>query len=218
MLPALGLLGLHRGSAALFKRPGSNASRSYYGTCGDAQDYGKGWHQMPTHDMSTPLMMAAWLNVGPLVARTRLFLSVGGFNESYSEIGKLGIGYDAELTARIVASGADAALVCPSRHTYFRNGCGGKATTATRSKQRQRHVAMEANERTFTRQFEAVEAQLLARVQAAQRALERNTSALMALARLFPSCIRCSARGDRETLVHLFHKADQICKDRGHLK
>ena len=155
-------------------------------------------------------MMVVWLNLGPIVVRRRLFLEMGGFNQSYSKKGELGIGFDAELTARVVESGADAALVCPSRATYFRNGCGGKATTATTQRQRQRLGVMARNERLFTEQFQANEPQLLAKLLAAQSALSSNASALLALTRLFPNCSKCSARGDKDSG---FHQVDHLCRE-----
>jgi hypothetical protein len=103
--------------------------------------------------------------------RRKLFLHIGGFNLSYSRPGELGIGFDAELTGRVIASGEHAALVCPSRKTFFRNGCGGKATTATRDKMRRRFLATLNNERMFTMQFQADEPQLLERVRSAQISL-----------------------------------------------
>ena len=207
MIPKLGLLGLHRGSPLLFHR-----RQELLGTCGDAKDRadaGTQWHLLPSKDMVGPVMAAAWLNMGPLVIRQKIFRKLGGFNDSYSEPGKLGIGYDGELTARAVLSGHYAALVCPSRATYFRNGCGGKATTKTNAKQRERVIAGHVNEARFMRHFKASEKIVLAKVREAQVALFQNRSIQLALARLFPNCSRCSASRGRGTD---FHEVDHLCR------
>ena len=210
--PKLGMLGLHRGSTLLLARSGNLTRREQmYGTCGDAKDQaesGTKWHGLVTRDMDAPLMMVSWLNLGPIVVRRRLFLSLGGFNVSYSKPGELGIGFDGELTGRVIAAGQHAALVCPSRGTYFRNGCGGKGTTSTRAKQKLRLGLMSANEHMLTQQFQAHDASLLARVRDAQSMLSSSESALLALAQLFPNCSKCSSgRG----IDGGFHKSDHLC-------
>ena len=207
LLPRLGVLGLHRGSTRIFGR-----SKDLYGTCGDAVDVAGGgamWNRLLlTLDMTAPLMMVPWLNIGPLVVRRRLFLAIGGFNTSYSKPGQLGIGFDGELTARAWGADAQAALVCPSRATYFRNGCGGKSTTASREKMQIRLRAMAANERLFVEQFRAESRTLLERVKAAQTALAASAPTQRELEHLFPNCSRCSDEADRESG---FHDSDHLC-------
>ena len=214
LLPRLGILGLHRGSSSLLYRSGKRTRRDYmYGTCGDNRDQADGtkWHGLGTRDMDAPLKMVAWLNIGPIVVRRKLFLHIGGFNLSYSRPGELGIGFDAELTGRVIASGEHAALVCPSRKTFFRNGCGGKATTATRDKMRRRFLATLTNERMFTMQFQADEPQLLERVRSAQSMFLANASIQRTLARLFPSCSKCSSGQGIDEFREAFHKVDHLC-------
>ena len=214
LLPRLGILGLHRGSSSLLYRSGKRTRRDYmYGTCGDNRDQADGtkWHGLGTRDMDEPLKMVAWLNIGPIVVRRRLFLHLGGFNLSYSRPGELGIGFDAELTGRVIASGEHAALVCPSRKTFFRNGCGGKGTTATRDKMRRRILAALANERMLTMQFQADEPQLLERVRSAH-IMYSNASIQAALARLFPSCSKCSSDQSIGEIREAFHEVDHLCR------
>ena len=212
LLPKLGMLGLHRGSPLLLARSGNLTRREQmYGTCGDARDQadsGTKWHGLVTRDMDVPLMMVSWINLGPIVVRRRLFLGLGGFNVSYSKPGELGIGFDGELTGRVIAAGQHAALVCPSRGTYFRNGCGGKGTTSTRAKQKLRLGLMNANEHMFTEQFQADEPSLLAKVRDAQSMLSSSKATLDALAKLFPNCSRCSSG---KGIDSGFHKSDHLC-------
>jgi hypothetical protein len=216
MGPHFAMLGLHRGCTAMIGKPRRPIP---LGSCGDALDNprsrGKsstvaGWLRLSTQTASAPLTFVPWLNLGPLVIRRHTFASLGGFNESYSREGQAAIGYDAELTARVWASGMQAALACPSRLTAFRNGCGGKATLSTPTKSALRSRAQKVNEALYHRQFLAVHHVIERSASEAQTAMQGDVQKMGALRALLPGCIDCNAANDVDASLG-FAEADASC-------
>lgn len=201
----LGALGLHRGGVRLWLQPTSHATRPrMVGSCGDAADdvSGHKWDALPSERMSTPIRFVAFMNIGPIVMRRRAFEHLSGFNTSYSLPGQLGIGFDHELIGRLWQAGWQAAVLCPSRATVFRNGCGGKGSAANLSA---RNTQMERNRVLYHHQFAAHADRIEHLVANAQQSLEANQSLLTQLHGTVRGCIDCEAGGDE--LQALKHRA-----------
>lgn len=201
----LGALGLHRGGVRLWLQPTSAASRPrMVGSCGDAADdvSGHKWDALPSERMSTPIRFVAFMNIGPIVVRRRAFDQLGGFNTSYSLPGQVGIGFDHELIGRLWQAGWQAAVICPSRATVFRNGCGGKASAANLSA---RNAQMERNRALYHHQFAAHADRVEHLVANAQQSLEANQPLLAQLRGTVHGCIDCEVGGDE--LDALKHRA-----------
>ena len=196
--PLLAALGLHRGSTRLwFKRRDASPLPSVgkpkmVGLCGDAADTIEGtkWDYLPSAKMDAPIQYVSYMNIGPVVVRRDVFKRLGGFNTSYSPRGQMGIGFDHELIGRIWREGLEAAVVCPSPATVFRNGCGGKGTAA-RVEQRKR--IQHTNQRLYTAQFMPHALEVETAVAAAQTRLLRDRRRLRMLRHVFPDCVDCEA-------------------------
>merc|ERR1712087_653600 len=133
------------------------------------------------------------MNIGPVVVRKSAFDELGGFNTSYSEPGQLGIGFDHELIGRLWLAGWQAAVMCPSRATAFRNGCGGKGSAVDLLK---RKAQMAANRAKYTQQFQSRAAEIEQAVSNAQESLMFNATLLGKLSKVVRNCIDCEAGGD----------------------
>ena len=201
----LGALGLHRGGVQLWLKPTEEGPRpKMVGSCGDAADdvSGHKWDALLSERMSTPIRFVSFMNIGPIVMRRRAFEELGGFNMSYSLPGQAGIGFDHELVSRLWQVGWQAAVVCPSRATVFRNGCGGKSSAANLSA---RNAQLVRNRALYRQQF-AKHAEGIDRLVAqAQRSLEGDEALLAQLRRTVRGCIDCEAGG--EELRALKHRA-----------
>lgn len=185
-LPELGALGLHRGS----ERVWSKGRMPMIGLCGDADDDTDGhkWNALYSRAMTDPLRYVSFLNLGPIVVRKRAFDAVGGFNESYSRPGQMGIGFDHELTTRLWTRGWHSAVLCPSRSTAFRNGCGGKGSAVNMTLRKQ---LAEANRMRYLTQFTALVEPIEAAVRKAQSRLLKSPKLLEQLRHALPNCVDC---------------------------
>ena len=201
----LGALGLHRGGVQLWLQPTEVAPRpKLVGSCGDAADdvSGHKWDALFSERMSTPIRFVSFMNIGPIVMRRRAFEELGGFNMSYSQPGQVGIGFDHELVGRLWQVGWQAAVVCPSRATVFRNGCGGKGSAANLSA---RNAQMVRNRALYHQQFARHAERIEDLVAQAQRSLQDDVALLAQLRRTVRGCIDCEAGG--EELRALKHRA-----------
>jgi len=207
------MLGLFRGSQRMLTSKARH--RDNIGACGDHGDLGdaRRWETKSTLDHGDiPLVMVPWLNLGPLIVKRAAFEGLGGFNTSYSQPGNLGIGFDNEFTARVWVSGRMAALACPSALTAFRNGCGGKGTTANMRQRVKRWRRAKQNEDAFSKEYLSRSARIEAQAAAAQGLLSANSTLVRSLRLLFPGCISCStARWDAAAQDEFFGPVPTEC-------
>lgn len=141
------------------------------------------------------------------MVKRAVFEALGGFSTSYSRPGRLGVGFDADFTARVWASGYQAGLACPSALTAFRNGCGGKATASSAARRAERREAAELNEHRFVREYRSGGRPIEARTAHAQQQLTSNATLADSLRSLFP-CIKCSALRDADDL---YGRSTEVC-------
>jgi hypothetical protein len=199
----LGALGLHRGGVRLWIQPTGVVPRMrMVGSCGDAADdvTGHKWDALLSERMTTPIRFVSFMNIGPIVMRRVAFDEVGGFNTSYSKPGQLGIGFDHEITGRLWQAGWQAAVVCPSRVTAFRNGCGGKGSATNLSGRATQTVR---NRGMYRQQFEAHAERIEGMVARAQDSLEGDKQLLAQLRTTVHGCVDCEGSGaDLQALKH----------------
>lgn len=104
-LPSLGLLG---------------GSMGFDGMHHIGDNFRQGWGGAPLHRIpswvttasmgAVPFMYVGAVNIGPLIVRRDAFLRLGGFNESFSERGQLGIHLDLDLALRMWNGGYEVGL------------------------------------------------------------------------------------------------------------
>lgn len=184
--PQLGALGLHRGSSALW-------GSMMHGACGDASEDASGndWRALATVGMRTPIVMSAWTNIGPVAVRKADFFRVGGFDDAFSPPGQPGIGFDTDLSARLWLNGSHVATACPTRHTTFRNACGGKGTASDREGLERRREQERVNRELLRTKYSPMAAEIMDTVRKAQERLHANAPLLAALQEAFPECVNC---------------------------
>ena len=140
--------------------------------------------------------------------RRLAFDQLGGFNTSYSPPGQPGIGFDHEFIGRLWQAGWHSAVLCPSRATVFRNGCGGKGSATNLSA---RNTQMVRNRALYHQQFESHAQRIESMVEHAQQSLESSSHLLAHLRRVLHDCIDCEAGGDDlQALKHLALGFDDV--------
>ena len=82
------------------------------------------------------------INQGPIAIRTDVYRSLGGFNFSYSEVGKPGIHFETELSLRMWESGWRVGLI---NSVGWSRGVGGKGTASSPQKWLERKRANSRN-------------------------------------------------------------------------
>lgn len=192
----LGALGLHRGGVKLWIQPTGGAPRMrMVGSCGDTADdvTGHKWDALLSERMITPIRYVSFMNLGPIIVRRVAFDEVGGFNTSYSKAGQLGIGFDHEFIGRLWQAGWQSAVMCPSRVTAFRNGCGGKGSATNLSA---RAAQMLRNRDIYRQQFEAHAEKIEGMVTSAQESLIGDKQLLAQLGAVVNRCVDCEGSGD----------------------
>lgn len=192
----LGALGLHRGGVRLWIQPTGGAPRMrMVGSCGDTADdvTGHKWDALLSERMTTPIRYVSFMNIGPIIVRRVALDEVGGFNTSYSKPGQLGIGFDHEFIGRLWQAGWQSAVMCPSRVTAFRNGCGGKGSATNISA---RVAQMLRNRDMYRQQFEAHAEKIEGMVARAQESLMGDKQLLAQLGAVVNRCVNCEGSGD----------------------
>lgn len=161
------------------------------------------------------LLLFRFVNLGPLLVRRSVFQELGGFNLSYSRPGFPGIGFDGEFSARAWLGGHEAAVLCPSLSTTFRNGCGGKGTAREGAVTSIRNHNERENKRRFLAQFGDVTERIEAQIERAQSALVADTSRLSRLRSLFPDCLACSESATAELFTEQYANSSAACEGGG---
>ena len=111
------------------------------------------------------------LVMGPIAVRTDAFFSLGGFNESYSKVGKPGMGFEGAWSSHLWDSGYKVAVSCASPHLTFANGCGGRGTLMSEEQRRDRTAAALRSHTLWRSEFPKGLSGVRSRVEEAQRAL-----------------------------------------------
>jgi len=89
-----------------------------------------------------PFSYVSGINQGPIAIRTDVYRSLGGFNFSYSEVGKPGIHFETELSLRMWESGWRVGLI---NSVGWSRGVGGKGTASSPLKWLERKRANSRN-------------------------------------------------------------------------
>ena len=111
------------------------------------------------------------LVMGPIAVRTDAFFSLGGFNESYSKVGKPGMGFEGAWSSHLWDSGYKVAVSCASPHLTFANGCGGRGTLMSEEQRRDRTSAALRSHTLWRSEFPKGLGGVRSRIEEAQRAL-----------------------------------------------
>ena len=194
--PRLDALGLLSGKVCTGTVPGKQQCRKL-GQCG-AAERPPGLPMTPTYDrggsseqelnastdnLVQPLQYVDVLVMGPIAVRAAVFADTGGFNESYSKVGKPGIGFEGAWASKMWASGHSIAVSCASPALLFANGCGGRGSLSSEAKRRERVETAYRNTALWTSEFPRPHglSGVRARVDMAQGALEANATILSPL-------------------------------------
>jgi len=95
-----------------------------------------------TKSSGIPFTYVSGINQGPIAIRTDVYRSLGGFNFSYSEVGKPGIHFETELSLRMWESGWRVGLI---NSLGWSRGVGGKGTASSLAKWLERKRANRRN-------------------------------------------------------------------------
>ena len=113
--------------------------------------------------LSTPVQFVPAVDNGPLLFRRSALIAAGGFDESYSCAGEVGMHYDWELSLRFWRAGHEVAV-------YYgggTNGLGGRKTTRSPALRTQRHRSELMNAVTVRALWAEHNRTVLARIAAA---------------------------------------------------
>lgn len=92
------------------------------------------------------MTFVSWANIGPLVIKKDLFEKIGKFDENYSDIGELGIGFDSEFTFRANLNNYRVAVL---EFNEIQRGIGGHGTLSSDAKKKQRKIRCRKNRKLF---------------------------------------------------------------------
>jgi hypothetical protein len=140
--------------------------------------------------------------VGPIAVRKHVF-DARSFNESYSELGKPGMGFDRAWSLALWRDGFHVAVPCAVNEFTFLNGYGGRGTMQTGRGRADRNTAgVRAGVLMARENPEPTMAAVRERVQAAQARLEADDALRRRVQALLPpsGCVR-SRSGCRASAV-----------------
>lgn len=95
-------------------------------------------------------MFVSWANIGPFIIKKTILDKIGTFDEFYSDIGELGIGYDSEFTFRANLNNIRVILL---RFDDIERGVGGHGTKASNKKRNERKIRCRKNRELFNNQY-----------------------------------------------------------------
>ena len=162
-MPKLAALGLHRGATRFtYLRPaprtapgvGPTAARlPWPAFIGGACNATSTVALLPRSGVSQ-VTFAASLALDPIVVRRGAFVSIGGFNESYSVRGAPELGMEEELVPKLWEAGHCVGVACGAKGRLFHRGCGGRGTWRTPAAREARAQAQQRNRGLFSAAFD----------------------------------------------------------------
>lgn len=106
-----------------------------------------------THNINDEYLsykFVCWANIGPLVIKKSLFNEIGLFDENYSNVGELGIGFDSEFTFRANLNNKKVAIL---KFDSIIRGVGEHSTKRTDKKRKERKNRCKKNRELYNNQY-----------------------------------------------------------------